>query len=59
MFDLWLWLEQQSQEKHVRRSRLNLVRLFNPGLSVSVGERPDEAWHCTVEAYQQQPMMTY
>lgn len=33
---------------------------FCPSLSLSVGERPDEAWHCTVGAYQQQqPTMTY
>ncbi len=34
-------------------------RTFGPGLFPSVGERPDEAWHCTFGAYQQQPSTTY
>lgn len=33
-------------------------RTFGPGLSLSVGERPDEAWHCTLGAYRQ-PSTTY
>lgn len=55
----WLCLWQQSQEKCSRKSHLFYAGLFGPGLSQSVGERPDEAWHCTVGAYQQPSTTTY
>lgn len=58
VFD-WACLWQQSQEKCSRKSHLFHAGRFGPGLSLSVGERPDEAWHCTVGAYRQQPTTAY
>lgn len=58
MFD-WACLWLQSQEKCSRKSHLFHAGRFGPGLSPSVGERPDEAWHSTVGAYRRQPTTTY
>lgn len=42
------------RKKGSRKSHLFTTGLFLAHVCLSDSERPDEAWHCTVRAYQQQ-----